>query len=214
MSTPGASIQWYYKTFYQTDETNASYEELANQSPIGANGVFFLPYMHGERTPIWDPNARGVFFGLHLNTSKEDMFRGILEGCAFGLRQIDDMIATKYNTNIERFQSIGGGAKNKVWAQIKANVLNKKIEIKSISETGIYGACLIASTAVCYFDSLKEAINEVKNETIDSIEPQSEAVPHYDELYEIYCELYPSLKHVFEKVSFMKQEQHEKVVKR
>nr|WP_309098381.1 FGGY family carbohydrate kinase [Fredinandcohnia onubensis] len=198
MSFPGASIQWFYDNFLKTEgHTKEIYGELYNQSSIGSNGVYFLPYMQGERSPIWDPNARGVFVGIHLNTSKADMFRAILEGCAFGLKQIYEIIETNYNLQFDRFQSIGGGSKNKEWAQIKANVLNKNIEIKDISETGVLGACLLAGTAIGYFPSLEEAAQVIDNKTINVVEPKTSEVAQYEDLYEVFCELYPSLKQFF-----------------
>ncbi|MGJ9384217.1 xylulokinase [Salipaludibacillus sp. CF4.18] len=199
MSTPGAAVKWYSNTFLSEKDI---LEETAKQSPIGSNGVFFLPYMQGERSPIWDPNARGVYVGLHLNTTKEDMFRGILEGCAFGLRQIYEIIQSEYRTDFRNIQAIGGGSKNRVWAQIKANVLNETIEIKSISETGVYGACLVASVAVSYFNSFEDAQCQIKNETVDIITPQKESVLRYNELYHLFNELYPLLKTFFKKANY------------
>jgi xylulokinase len=198
MSFPGASIQWFYEQFLKPEgHSKAIFEELVKQSTAGANGVFFLPYMQGERSPIWDPNARGVFAGLHLNTSKADMFRAILEGCSFGLRQIYEIIETNYQLQVDSFPSIGGGSKNKEWAQIKANVLNKHIHIKDISETGVLGACLIAGTAIGYFSSLENAAKEISNRTIYTIGPESEQLRTYEEHYQVFAELYPSLKKFF-----------------
>ncbi|MEH6957107.1 xylulokinase [Neobacillus drentensis] len=198
MSFPGVAIQWYYEQFLKSDgHTRSIYEELCRQSTAGANGVFFLPYMQGERAPIWDPNARGVFAGIHLNTSKADMFRAILEGCSFGLRQINEIIETKYRIHPESFPSIGGGAKNREWAQIKANVLKQNIHIKDISETGVLGACLIASTAVGYYSSLEQAAEKISNHTIYSVAPEDDLLDTYDGLYQVFNELYPSLKQFF-----------------
>lgn len=198
MSFPGVSIQWFYEQWLKPEgHTKAIFEDLCKQSPIGANGVFFLPYMQGERSPIWDANARGVFAGIHLNTSKADMFRAILEGCSFGLRQIYEIIETNYKIQVDHFSSIGGGAKNKDWAQIKANVLNKCIHIKSISETGVLGACLIGGTAIGYFSSLEEAVGKINNPTVCQIEPKQDQLQPYDRLYHVFLELYPSLKTFF-----------------
>ena len=198
MSFPGAAIQWFYDQFLKTEGySKAILSELAQLSIPGASGVFFLPYMQGERTPIWDGDARGVFAGIHLNTTKADMYRAVLEGCAFGLRQINEIIETKYGLNIDGFPSIGGGAKNKEWARIKANVLNKKIHIKDISETGVLGACLMAGTAIGWYSSLENAANEISNDTIFIVEPEEELWRTYDGLYRVFNELYPSLQSFF-----------------
>jgi xylulokinase len=198
MSFPGAAIQWFNEQFLKSDgDTQTIFEDLSKQSTTGANGVFFLPYMQGERAPIWNPDARGVFAGIHLNTTKADMFRAILEGCSFGLRQINEIIETKYHIRTGSFSSIGGGAKNQEWAKIKANVLKRKIDIKDISETGVLGACIIASPAVGYFPSLEIAAKEISNRTIYTVEPEDAQQGTYDGLYKVFNELYPSLKHFF-----------------
>lgn len=198
MSFPGASVQWFYDQFLKHEGYSKDiFEELCKQSTVGAGGVLFLPYMQGERSPIWDLNAKGVFVGIHLNTTKADMFRAILEGCSFGLRQIYEIIKTKYQLKVESFPSIGGGAKNMEWVRIKANVLNKKINIKDISETGVLGACLIAGTAIGYFSSLESASKEISNRTICTIEPECGPLSAYDGLYQVFNELYPSLKSFF-----------------
>jgi xylulokinase len=198
MSFPGAAIQWFFENFLKKDRYNQSiYEDLCRQSTAGASGVFFLPYMQGERAPIWNPDARGVYAGIHLNTTKADMYRAILEGCSFGLRQINEIIEKKYQIQINSFSSIGGGSKNKEWVKIKANVLKRKIHIKDVSETGVLGACLIASQSVGYFSSLEQAAQEISNRTIYSVEPEEGLQETYDGLYQVFNELYPSLVHFF-----------------
>jgi xylulokinase len=206
MSFPGAAIQWFYERFlkpegYQIEILN----EFSNKSPIGSNGVYFLPYMQGERSPIWDPNARGSFIGINLNTSKEDMYRSILEGCSFGLRQIYEIIETKYQIAPINIQSIGGGSKNRAWTQIKANVLNKTFELKNIPETAVLGACLIAGKAIGYFSSYEEGTSVVSNETIGWIEPEVDQVSAYRQFYQVHKSLYPALKTFFSQCGELSQ---------
>ncbi|WP_010677756.1 xylulokinase [Bacillus timonensis] len=210
MSFPGAAIQWFYERFlkpegYQIEILN----EFANKSPIGSNGVYFLPYMQGERSPIWDPNARGSFVGINLNTSKEDMYRSILEGCSFGLKQIYEIIETKYKISPMSIQSIGGGSKNRAWSQIKANVLNKTFEHKNISETAVLGACLIAGNAIGYFSSYEEATSVMTNETIGWVKPEEERVDAYLQLYQVHNRLYPALKTFFSQCVELNEEKME-----
>ncbi|MBD1379788.1 xylulokinase [Metabacillus arenae] len=205
MSTPGASISWFYNNFLKDEgDKSIALETVPEQSAIGANGVFFLPYMHGERTPIWDPYARGTFIGLQINTSKSDMIKAIFEGCAYGLKQINDIVEKKYQLIHTSFQSIGGGAKNRHWTQIKANVLNKQIEVKDVNETAVFGACLLAGIGASYFSSFKEAMQICPTKTIFTVEPEETSVKIYRELYELFCEIYPSLKSFFQKSSIIK----------
>ncbi|MFA1820137.1 FGGY-family carbohydrate kinase [Virgibacillus oceani] len=198
MSTPGAAVNWFYNNFLENEGSKALLEALPDDSEIGANGVFFLPYMLGERSPIWDPNARGVFAGLQLTTSKADMLRAIFEGTAFGLRQIDEIIKKNYQLQFKKFQSIGGGSKNKAWAQIKANVLKKEIEIKEVSETGVYGSCLIAAQAISYFDNADHNGSIIKNKTISQVLPDESTYEKYEDLYNKFNLLYPSMKDFFQ----------------
>ncbi|WP_163527860.1 xylulokinase [Halobacillus ihumii] len=202
MSTPGASIRWFYDTFLKSDEEDSSVlEDLPGQSDIGANGLFFLPYMQGERSPIWDPNARGAYVGMHLNTSKADFLQAIFEGCAFGLRQIQEIIEEKYQLKCESYQSIGGGAQNKVWVQIKSNVLNKNIETMEVNEAAVYGTCLIAGSSLGHFPPLSEMPTFLKNKVLFMTYPSEKEVEQYAQLYEIFVNLYPSLKGHFRKVN-------------
>jgi len=198
MSFPGVTVQWFDEQFLESGSCSTEIlNDLAKDSTPGANGVFFLPYLQGERTPIWDGNARSVFAGIHLNTTKADMYRAVLEGTAFGLKQINEIIDTKYKLDTNAFPSIGGGAKNREWAQIKANVLNKTIHIKDVTQTGVVGACLIAGTAIGWYSSLENAANEITNETLYTVQPEEDIVRVYDELHHVFNELYPSLKDFF-----------------
>ncbi|GGF22920.1 carbohydrate kinase [Halobacillus andaensis] len=200
MSFPGAAIQWFYEEFLKEEgDSRHILEELPKQSPIGSNGVFFLPYMQGERSPIWDPDARGTFTGISLNTTKADMMRAILEGCSFGLRQINDILLDAYHVKFESLPSIGGGSSNQTWAQVKANILEKNIEIKDVSETGVYGACLIAGTSAGYYKTFEEASELIENQTTRVVKPNTEEVNIYNEHYQVFKELYPSLKPFFAK---------------
>ncbi|MBT2678704.1 xylulose kinase [Bacillus sp. ISL-35] len=210
MSFPGASIQWFYEQFLkQEGYSKFALEELADESPIGSNGLFFLPYMQGERSPIWNPDARGSFVGLNLNSTKADMYRSILEGCSFGLKQIYEIINEKYKMPKAAIQSIGGGSKNRAWAQMKANILDNPFEIKDISETAALGACLIAGKAAGYFTTYEEARGIIRNETFVRIEPQHGQLAVYQKYYEVYCELYPALKSFFSMSSRLNQSREE-----
>lgn len=202
MSTPGASINWFYETFLKNEgETSYVLEKLPSQSNIGANGLFFLPYMQGERSPIWDPNARGAFIGMHLNTGKADFLQAIYEGCAFGLRQIEEIIEEKYQLKCDSYQSIGGGSHNKVWAQIKSNVLNKTIETMEVSEAAAYGTCLIAGSYLKYFPPLSEMPSFLNNKILFRTTPYESEVRQYSHLYELFVDLYPLLKQHFHRTN-------------
>lgn len=200
MSTPGAAIHWFYEQFLKPEGYNKDIlETFPYDSKIGANGLYFLPYMQGERSPIWDPKAKGAFIGLNLKTTKSDMYQALLEGCSFGLRQIYEIINMNYSLEISGIQSIGGGAKNRTWAQMKANVLNEKILVKDVSETSVLGACMIAGKSVNYFNSFEDCFISSKNKTIEEIMPQKDVVTQYENVYSAFCEIYPLLQTFFKK---------------
>lgn len=202
MSTAGASIRWYYETFLQEQGSMDSLlDELPKLSQPGAHGVFFLPYMHGERSPIWDHEARGVFAGLHLSTSRADMLQAIFEGCAFGLRQIYEIIEETYPYSFSGFPAIGGGAKNRHWTQIKANVLGKSIEVKEVGETAVFGSCLLAAKAARYFSEWEEGIQGLHNETLFTVDPDPKWTELYDHLYQDFLALYPAMKPFFKRMA-------------
>lgn len=192
MSTPGAAIRWFYQEFLSNSgELNEVFQTLPEQSPVGSNGVMFLPYMHGERSPIWDSHARGGFIGLSLNSSKEDMGRAILEGCSFGLRQVMEIVLKRFNISATSMVLTGGGSKNMAWNQIKADILQKTLYIKEMKETALVGACQIAYMGLGI--NIKEVIKRQEDVFLE-ITPDTNKTDKYNELYELYLQLYPALK--------------------
>jgi xylulokinase len=206
MSTPGSCIHWFKQTFLTTEEYRSkdALDNLVKSSRAGANGLFFLPYMFGERTPIWDIHARGSFIGLDLNSTKADMLQAIFEGCANGLRQIYEIIEETYGLSYSGFISIGGGAKNRHWTQIKSTVLGKRIEVKEVLETAVCGAALLAGHAVGFFGNLDEGMTAFRNQTLYVSEQDEGLIEFYEKHYQLFCELYPSLKSFFAKASLLR----------
>jgi len=202
-STTGASLKWFKENLYLEDADELSgkvdpYELLnqqASSAKVGANKLIFLPYLAGERSPIWDSYARGAFFGLHLNTKKEEMVRAILEGAAYGLRHnIDE--AKKIGVTIKELRSVGGGSKSDIWLKIKASVLNMPIVVPDISTGAPFGGAIIAGTGVgIYKDPGKFAKEVIKIKKI--VEPDAEWNKVYNELYEVYISLYQNTKRDF-----------------
>ncbi|GAB7054547.1 xylulokinase [Paenibacillus naphthalenovorans] len=201
MSTPGAAIQWYYNEFLRGEGSIQDvFVRLPEQSPIGSNGVFFLPYMHGERSPIWDPDARGMFIGLSLNTRKADMARAILEGCSFGLRQLMNILREEYQLSPSILPAIGGGSQNRIWNQIKANVLQTVIETREVGETALMGACYLAGLSAGLF-TREDIVTFSRNNKTQSYLPEPEAIPIYSRYFELFQSLYPSVKDFYQKVA-------------
>jgi xylulokinase len=206
MSTPGSCIHWFKQTFLTTEEAHKkeALDNLVKSSRAGANGLFFLPYMFGERTPIWDIHARGSFVGLDLNSKKADMLQAIFEGCSYGLRQIYEIIEETYGLQYDSFISIGGGSKNKHWSQIKSTVLGKSIEVKEVSETAVCGANMLAGYSVGFFSNLQEGMAAIRNQILYTAEPDDSLIDFYEKRYRLFNELYPALKAFFAKASILR----------
>jgi xylulokinase len=171
----------------------------AASSPPGSNHVLFLPYMCGERSPIWDSDARGVFFGLTLATKKTDLIRAIMEGSAFGLRHNME-VATQGGFIPNTLSCVGGGSQSQVWNQIKADILNMAIRLPRISTGAPVGVAIIVAVATSIYPSIEEA---VKNIVIfdRQHQPNHQNREIYDRMYDIYVNLYPVLKDSFKQLA-------------
>ncbi|MGE4282441.1 MAG: FGGY-family carbohydrate kinase [Clostridia bacterium] len=206
MSSTGASLKWFRDEFctdliLQEEKTGVSayqeMDELVCKSVPGANGIIFLPYLSGERTPVWDPNARGVFFGLTLQSRKSDVVRAILEGCGYGLKQIIEIAEKRTEKKINEFVSIGGGAKSKVWGQIKSDITGKTIKALDFNDAAVIGAMLLAGLAAGIYKSPFEAQSNISKNIYRTFHPQQQYQQVYESRFEIYKSLYPNLKELY-----------------
>ncbi|MBI4245053.1 MAG: hypothetical protein HY606_13265, partial [Planctomycetes bacterium] len=153
MSSVGSSLEWFKEEFCHEEKINAHNQdkdvftllcELAQKSSPGANGIIFLPYLMGERAPIWDPNARGVFFGISLKTKKCDFIRAILESAAYGTRWNISIIEEKLGKEIKEIISAGGQTKSHFWLRLKSDITKKAYVIPEIAEAATHGAAILA----------------------------------------------------------------------
>ena len=168
--------------------------ELANP---GSDGLVFLPYMLGERSPIWDPYARGVFFGISLQTTRKEMNRAIMEGCGYGLRQLSEIAERVTGQKIKEFASIGGGAKSETWAQIKADITGKDIKILDMNDMAPIGAALLAGVGAGIFRDVYKAADKVEKKVYKVIKSSNAHEDIYNKRYMVYTELYPQIKELY-----------------
>jgi xylulokinase len=191
-TSSGASVEWFAREFLPSGDL-ALMTELAASSPPGSNRLLYLPYLQGERTPVWDPQARGVFIGLTASTGRGDLARAVFEGVAFALRQV---IACAGN-EVAELRAVGGGTRNDLWNQIKANVLKLPLHVLQFQEMGTLGAALLAGVGGGVYGSLEEAMR-VADRVADTkiVEPDPARARLYDELFALYAELYPQTKAV------------------
>lgn len=205
MSFTGAANEWFLNRFYpdffeKAGNTGAAFKmvnaDAAKANP-GCDGVVFLPYMLGERSPIWDPYARGVFFGISLQTTRSEMNRAVLEGCGYGLRQLSEIAERITGVPIRKFTSIGGGAKSDVWAQIKADITGKEIEVLDMSDMAPVGAALLGGVGAGVWKDVFEASQKVEKKIYKTFRPNHDHDDVYGKRYETYIRLYPALKDIF-----------------
>lgn len=168
------------------------------QAPIqklGENHVFFLPYLMGERSPHNDPDARGVFFGMSMDTSRADMTQAVLEGVAFALRDSLE-VAKSLGIKIERTKICGGGAKSPLWKQIIANVMNIKVDVLEVEEGPSLGGAMLAAVGCGVYPDVETAGKKLAK-VVDTVEPTPELAAKYEERYQKFKELYPAMKPLF-----------------
>lgn len=200
--TSGGSLQWWIDSVVQglagipaKKRYEAATAEAA-EVPAGSNGLLFLPYLNGERTPHADPDARGIFAGLNLTHDRAAMTRAVMEGVTFALRDSLEIIQS-LEVPVRQIRASGGGSKNPLWRQMQADVFGKKITTLKVEQGAAYGVALLAAVGHGAYRSIGEACRatiEVAGET----KPARPAVKKYDQLFPIYQEVYrqlqPSLK--------------------
>ena len=166
---------------------------------LGENHVFFLPYLMGERSPHNNPLARGTFIGMTMDTSRADMTQAVLEGVAFALRDSLE-VARKLGINITRTKICGGGAKSPLWRKIIANVLNLKVDIIEAEEGPGMGGAMLAAVACGVYDSVEDAAAKIVH-VVETIEPDPELVDKYEDRYQKFAQIYPTVKGLFDTVT-------------
>ena len=167
-----------------------SVNEKANA--LGENEVMFLPYLMGERSPLNDTDVRGMFYGMSLDTDKDDMSLAVLEGVAFALKHNIDIIRNM-GIDIKKSNVCGGGTKNKLWLKIIANVLGIELCIPENQEGASLGAALLAAKGVMTADDYAELENKVYR-TAETVKPEEELTAKYEEKYLKWRKLYPAIK--------------------
>lgn len=172
---------------------NDSYDSvLSKRDILGENEVMFLPYLMGERSPLNDTDVRGMFYGLSLDTDKDDISLAVLEGVAFALRHNVDIIRNM-GINIEKSNICGGGTKNKLWLKIIANVLGIELNIPENQEGASLGAALLAAKGVMSKEEYAELENKVYK-TAETVVPSKELTEKYEKQYIRWRKLYPAIR--------------------
>ena len=172
--------------------------EQAKITKLGENNVYFLPYLMGERSPHNNPNARGTFIGLTMDSTRADMTQAVLEGVAFAIRDSFE-IAKSLGIKIERTKICGGGAKSPLWKKMIANILNIKVDVIESEEGPALGGAMLAAVANGEFASVEDAAAKIVK-VIDTVEPEPELAAKYEEKYRKFAKIYPTVKDLFSEI--------------
>jgi xylulokinase len=203
----GGNLRWWRDQFAQVERDaeavglGDAYDFLSTEAghvPPGAEGLVFLPCMQGAMAPEWNGAARGVFYGLTLAHTRDHMTRAILEGSAFGLRDILEAMRNA-GLDVRRLVIVGGGAKGPLWRQIKADVTGLPVRVPVSVETTATGAAILAAVGSGVHVTVADAVEAFVAFRPEEHEPDLAAKAAYDEAYARYREVYYALKPVFER---------------
>lgn len=196
MNTAGGSLKWFRDNLFggETPEGDA-YDRINREIEAGAKDpskIIFLPYLSGERAPIWDPDARGTFIGINMETTRAELMRAIMEGACFALQ---DNLNQAYETGIQKnwLISCGGCTRSDIWLKIKASVINQEIIVPKVNMGAVGGLGNINAAYLGEYRSAEEAC-EANFEMKKVVEPVKEWVDIYKEMFHIYKDSYEALK--------------------
>lgn len=189
--------KWFCDEILNTTDYHAE-EASVSKEALGKNEVFFLPYLMGERSPINDTNATGMFIGLRPNTTRADLYQAVLEGVAFAIKDNLEIIKS-FGIDIKSSCLCGGGAKSKLWRQILANVTDIDLNIPVTEQGPGYGSAILAMVGAEEFENVRTAADRflaIK----ETVSPDRELVERYSERYEKYRGIYPAVKNLYKEI--------------
>jgi xylulokinase len=191
MAATGRAIDWFRGNVLADAESTEVLLEAAAATPPGADGVLFLPYLAGERSPLWDPTARGAFVGLTLRHGRGHLARAILEASALAIRHVAEPILA-VGIAVGDMRVCGGPARSETWNQIKADVTGFGVAVPSVLETAVVGAACLAATGIGAYPDVPAAIGGMTR-VGHRLEPRPEHGALYDDAYDAYVRLHPAI---------------------
>ena len=195
----GLSLRWFRDRFGSGAEDGRDpyirLSEEAAQAPVGAEGLFWAPYLMGERTPHLDPGARGALVGISASHTRAHVLRAILEGVAFSLKD-SFTIFSEMKVPVTTIRLGGGGARSALWRQIQADIYGREVEIVEADEGAAYGAAILAGVGCHHWSSVDEACDGVVRVS-QTVAPERNASATLQANYQTYCRIYPALKTIF-----------------
>ena len=191
----GMSFKWMKEEMFNDELDFETLNKEAAAVEAGSDGLTFLPYLYGERTPHADADARGVFFGISGKHKRGHFIRSVMEGVSFGLRDSLELIKDR-GVEIDEIRLIGGGAKSELWQQITADVFGETISLINIEQGPAFGAAIIAGVGSGFFADFESIVEELVD-VVKTVDPIPENVEKYNKNYKIYQNLYGDLKDRF-----------------
>ena len=195
MLSAASCNKWWMEEILKTEDFAGEQKGIEK---LGENHVFFLPYLMGERSPHNDPNARGTFIGMTMDSSRQDMTQAVLEGVAFALRDSLE-VARSLGIDIKKTKICGGGAKSPLWKKMIANIMNLDVEVIESEEGPALGGAMLAAVANGEYESVEAAAAAIVK-VIDTVHPEAELVEKYEARYQQFKAIYPALKPVYAKI--------------
>lgn len=194
----GKSLDWLKSTFGSNMTFDEFLEGIENVSP-GSEGLMFTPYIQGERTPYNDSSIRASFVGIDISHDLPCFTRAVLEGITFSLKDSLEIIDKEPGEDVSQLVSVGGGAKNKIWLQMQADILNKKIITLEIENGPSTGAAMIAAVGLGYYENFGECANKFVNYKEEYLQ-NPENVEVYEKYYQVYKTIYQNTKTISKKL--------------
>ena len=197
----GGAVKWFQQEFGAADRAAAArcgtdpfaeMDRAAAQVPAGSEGLVFLPYLAGERSPLWDPDAKGVFYGVDFSKTRAHFARAVMEGVAFSLRHNLE-VAQAAGARAQTLRAMGGAANSPLWMQIKADVTGRRIEVPSSDTATALGAAILAGVGTGVYADFDEAVRRTVR-LKHTYEPCAQRAAVYDGGYQVYRALYERLK--------------------
>lgn len=192
MLSAASCNKWWNEDILRTGDFAA---EQAGITKLGENQVFYLPYLMGERSPHNNPDARAMFLGMSMDTTREDMTLAVLEGVVFGLRDSLE-VAKSLGIQIERTKICGGGAKSPLWKKILANIMNLKVDVVESEEGPALGGAMLAAVGCGEYPDVETAARKIVK-VVDTVVPEPELAEKYEERYQKFKKIYPAVKGLF-----------------
>lgn len=200
MLNAAGSLKWWSEQIFQNYNYSDFFSKLDHTSY--SDDLYYLPYLTGERAPINDPMARGVFFGLRIDHRKENLDRAVVEGVTFGLKETFTLIQN-LGVPITRIRITGGGAKSHIWAQMISDIMNVDVITVEVEEGPAFGASILAMVGDGCYHSVKEACDEIVIPK-ETYMPNVERNSVYEKKFQFYQQIYPAVKELFKLQSIYK----------